>query len=150
MSQEKVDRYKERKRNRKAIEAKKKREVLLTKLCAGLLVLALVFDLGCLAIFKYAGFVVENLNALGLSLPMPEIALPIGISFFTFQILSYIVDVYRGKVVVQRSFWLFLLYVSLCTQLIAGPIVRYADVEQQMADRKTDPGGDGHYHHLHE
>lgn len=104
-----------------------------------LLVLALVFDLGCLAIFKYAGFVVENLNALGLSLPMPEIALPIGISFFTFQILSYIVDVYRGKVVVQRSFWLFLLYVSLFPQLIAGPIVRYADVEQQMADRKTDP-----------
>ena len=103
-----------------------------------LLVLALVFDLGCLAVFKYAGFLIENLNALGLSIPVPQIALPIGISFFTFQILSYVVDVYWGKVGVQRSFALFLLYVSLFPQLIAGPIVRYADVEQQMARRRTD------------
>ena len=104
-----------------------------------LLALAVVFDLGCLAVFKYAGFLVENLNTLaGLSIPVPQIALPIGISFFTFQILSYVVDVYRERVAVQRSFWLFLLYVSLFPQLIAGPIVRYSDVEKQMARRRTD------------
>lgn len=104
-----------------------------------LLALAVAFDLGCLAVFKYAGFLVENLNTLaGLSIPVPQIALPIGISFFTFQILSYVVDVYRERVAVQRSFWLFLLYVSLFPQLIAGPIVRYSDVEKQMARRRTD------------
>lgn len=104
-----------------------------------LLSLTLIFDLGCLAVFKYAGFFVENLNALcGLSVPVPQIALPIGISFFTFQILSYVVDVYRGNVGVQRSFGLFLLYVSLFPQLIAGPIVRYSDVEKGMANRTTD------------
>ena len=102
------------------------------------LVCAIVFDLGCLAVFKYAGFLVENLNALaGLSLPVPKIALPIGISFYTFQILSYIVDVYRGSVGVQHSYPRFLLYVSLFPQLIAGPIVRYSDVEKDMSARKT-------------
>ena len=104
------------------------------------LVFAIVFDLGCLAVFKYAGFLVENLNALaGLSLPVPKIALPIGISFYTFQILSYIVDVYRGSVGVQHSYPRFLLYVSLFPQLIAGPIVRYSDVEKEMSARKTEP-----------
>lgn len=104
------------------------------------LVCAIVFDLGCLAVFKYAGFLVENLNALaGLSLPVPKIALPIGISFYTFQILSYIVDVYRGSVGVQHSYPRFLLYVSLFPQLIAGPIVRYSDVEKEMSARKTEP-----------
>ena len=97
------------------------------------LVLALVLDLGCLAVFKYTGFVVENLNALfGASIPVPVIALPIGISFYTFQALSYTVDVWRGDVPAQRSFAKFLLYISLFPQLIAGPIVRYADVAAQI------------------
>ena len=104
------------------------------------LIAALVFDLGCLAIFKYAGFLTENLNALtGMQLPVPQIALPIGISFYTFQILSYVVDVYRGNVRVQVSYPRFLLYVSLFPQLIAGPIVRYADVEKELADRRSEP-----------
>ena len=104
------------------------------------LIAALVFDLGCLALFKYAGFLTENLNALtGAQLPVPQIALPIGISFYTFQILSYVVDVYRGSVGVQTSYARFLLYVSLFSQLIAGPIVRYADVEKELTDRRCTP-----------
>lgn len=85
------------------------------------LILALVLDLGCLAVFKYAGFFVENLNAVfGASIPVPQIALPIGISFYTFQALSYTVDVWRGDVPAQRSFAKLLLYISLFPQLIAG------------------------------
>ena len=102
------------------------------------LVLAVIVNLGCLAVFKYAGFLVENINALfGASLPVPQIPLPIGISFYTFQALTYVIDVYRGQVGVQRSYWRFLLYVSLFPQLIAGPIVRYSDVEQQIEARKV-------------
>ena len=101
------------------------------------LVLALVLDLGCLAVFKYTGFVVENLNALfGASIPVPVIALPIGISFYTFQALSYTVDVWRGDVPAQRSFAKFLLYISLFPQLIAGPIVRYSDIEAELHTRR--------------
>ncbi len=104
--------------------------------------LAVVFDLGCLIVFKYTGFLVENLNALcALSLPVPQIALPIGISFYTFQILSYVVDVKRGSVAVQRSFARFLLYVTLFPQLIAGPIVRYSDVEAELSDRTVSAQG---------
>lgn len=103
------------------------------------LVLAVVVDLGCLAVFKYAGFFVENLNALcGLNLAVPQIALPIGISFYTFQALSYVVDVWREDVPAQRSFGKFLLYISLFPQLIAGPIVRYADVAAQIDERRFD------------
>ena len=101
--------------------------------------LAVVFDLSCLVVFKYAGFLVENFHALfSLSLPVPQIALPIGISFYTFQILSYVVDVKRGSVAVQHSFARFLLYVTLFPQLIAGPIVRYSDVEAELSDRTVD------------
>ena len=103
-----------------------------------LIVLAVVFDLGCLALFKYTGFLAENLNALlHLSVPVPQIALPIGISFYTFQALTYTIDVWRAEVPVQKSFFRFLLYVSLFPQLIAGPIVRYADVEQQLENRSA-------------
>ena len=103
------------------------------------LILALVLDLGCLAVFKYAGFFVENLNAVfGASIPVPQIALPIGISFYTFQALSYTVDVWRGDVPAQRSFAKLLLYISLFPQLIAGPIVRYADVAGQIDARSFD------------
>ena len=103
------------------------------------LILALVLDLGCLAVFKYAGFFMENLNAVfGASIPVPQIALPIGISFYTFQALSYTVDVWRGDVPAQRSFAKLLLYISLFPQLIAGPIVRYSDVAAQIDDRQFD------------
>ena len=101
-----------------------------------LMVLSVVFNLGLLGYFKYAGFLVENINHLGLSLKVPEIILPIGISFYTFQTLSYVIDVYRGHVQVQRSYLNLLLYVSLFPQLIAGPIVRYSDIEPQVSDRK--------------
>ena len=100
------------------------------------LILALVLDLGCLAVFKYAGFFVENLNALfRISLTVPQIPLPIGISFYTFQALSYTVDVWRGDVPAQRSFAKLLLYISLFPQLVAGPIVRYEDVAHEVRSR---------------
>ena len=99
---------------------------------------SLVFSLGMLGIFKYLGFFVENLNViLPVDLPVPKIKLPIGISFYTFQILSYIIDCYWGKVKVQKSYFRFLLYVSLFPQLIAGPIVRYSVVEKEIDGRKT-------------
>jgi alginate O-acetyltransferase complex protein AlgI len=113
--------------------------LLETKREKKLLTLAIVLDLACLAVFKYTGFFVRNLNALGLGLPVPKITLPIGISFYTFQALSYIIDVWRGKVKAQKSFWRFLLYVSLFPKLVMGPIVRYADVEPQLERREIKP-----------
>ncbi len=101
-----------------------------------LLAASVVLNLGLLGYFKYAGFLVENLNHLGLSLKVPDVVLPIGISFYTFQTLSYVIDVYRGQVSVQRSYRDFLLYVSLFPQLIAGPIVRYSEIEPQIAARR--------------
>ena len=101
-----------------------------------LLVLSVGGSLGCLIFFKYADFLLQTLNSLaGLSLPLPGIALPIGISFYTFQLLSYSVDVYRGEVRAQRSFIDLGAYIAMFPQLIAGPIVRYADVEQQLRRR---------------
>ncbi len=100
--------------------------------------IGVAYGLVSLGFFKYSGFLVSNLNGLlGLSIPVPEIALPIGISFYTFQTMTYTIDVYRGEVQVQRSYRDFLLYVSLFAQLIAGPIVRYSEIEPQLADRKT-------------
>lgn len=100
--------------------------------------LALVISLGLLAVFKYSGFVVENLNMIfPFDIPAPTFTLPIGISFYTFQIISYIMDAYWGKVKVQRNYFRFLLYVSMFPQLVAGPIVRYSVVEQEMGARKT-------------
>ena len=99
------------------------------------LILSLVTSLGLLGWFKYADFAVENLNALGLKLALPGIALPIGISFYTFQILSYTIDVYRGDVESQKNIVDFGAYVSMFPQLIAGPIVRYADVARQLKSR---------------
>jgi len=104
------------------------------------LVLAVVTNLGVLAFFKYTGFVIETLNVLPLvNIPVPKISMPIGISFFTFQALSYVIDVYRGDTPVQRSFPRLLLYVSLFPQLIAGPIVRYKDIEDQLDDMHVKP-----------
>ena len=90
---------------------------------------ASVLGLGLLGWFKYSGFLVETINMLGTSIPVPEITLPIGISFFTFQGLSYVVDVYRGDTGVQRNPLKIALYISLFPQLIAGPIVRYKTIE---------------------
>ncbi|MBR6740283.1 MAG: MBOAT family protein [Clostridia bacterium] len=102
------------------------------------LVVSVVLNLGMLGFFKYAGFILENLSALTrLNLPMWQIALPIGISFYTFQSMTYTIDVYRGDAAVQRSFYKLLLYISMFPQLIAGPIVRYADVSVQIEQRKT-------------
>ena len=99
------------------------------------LVLSVAVSLGLLGWFKYADFAVNALNALGLNLPLPHVALPIGISFYTFQILSYTIDVYRGDALPQRSPVDFGAYVSMFPQLIAGPIVRYSDVARQLKHR---------------
>ena len=109
-----------------------------TKWAKAGLIFALVVDIGLLVLFKYAGFFVSNVNALfGSSIDFAGFALPLGISFYTFQILSYVIDVYRGETVGQRSFSKLLLYVSLFPQLVAGPIVRYVDVETQIAERSV-------------
>lgn len=101
---------------------------------------AVVLNLGLLAVFKYSGMFVSSLNAVaGLSLPVPQIALPIGISFFTFQALSYVIDVYRGTVERQKNYFYVLLYISFFPQLIAGPIVKYRDISDRLADRRQDP-----------
>lgn len=103
------------------------------------LTLDVMVNLGLLLYFKYAGMAVRTFNFIaGADVPVPEIALPIGISFFTFQALSYVIDVYRGEVEVQRSWFTIALYVSFFPQLIAGPIVKYKDVNRQISDRKID------------
>lgn len=100
------------------------------------LILAVTISLSLLGIFKYSGFLIENINAvLPLSLPVPQFSLPIGISFYTFQMISYIVDVYRGDVKAQPSFLRFIMYVSMYFQLVAGPIVRYSDVAWEIDHR---------------
>lgn len=97
---------------------------------------ATILFLGALGYFKYADFFIGNFNRLtGLSIPLLKIALPIGISFYTFQILSYVIDVYRGDVKAQKNPIILGTYVSLFPQLIAGPIVRYSDVEKQLITR---------------
>ena len=101
------------------------------------LVVGLVCDLGLLAVFKYLGFLMENVNWIfHLSLPVPQIVLPIGISFFTFQAISYIIDVYRGDGRVQKSLMNVCLYISFFPQLIAGPIVRYQTFDDQITTRR--------------
>lgn len=97
---------------------------------------SVVTSLGLLAYFKYADFFIANFNAVfGLSVPLLRIALPIGISFYTFQLLSYTIDVYRGHVAAQRNFITLAAYIALFPQLIAGPIVRYTDVAAQLTNR---------------
>ena len=111
-----------------------------TSLMKAALLASLTFDLGMLGVFKYSGFLVENLNlATGLSLPVPQFVLPIGISFYTFQTISYVVDVYRGNVPAQKQYYKYLMYLSSYHQLVAGPIVRYSDVAAEIEDRHTTP-----------
>ena len=101
-----------------------------------LVTVSVVVCLASLGYFKYADFFIENFNALtGLSVPLLRIALPIGISFYTFQILSYTVDVYRGDVPAQKNPVSLAAYVTMFPQLIAGPIVRYSDIEKQLNNR---------------
>ena len=102
------------------------------------LLLAIAAGVGLLSVFKYADFFIGSFNAaVGTSIPLLRLALPIGISFYTFQCMSYAVDVYRGKARPQKNLITFGAYVALFPQLIAGPIVRYADVEGQLAERKV-------------
>ena len=102
------------------------------------LAVSLIVNLGLLSTFKYSGFIVDNLNRLfGTGFLVPRFNLPLGISFYTFQTLSYTIDMYRDKVKVQRSFLNFMCYVTMFPQLVAGPIVRYSEIESEMSDRKV-------------
>lgn len=102
------------------------------------LVSSLVLNLGLLATFKYMGFFIDNINAIfHIHIPFQGFNLPLGISFYTFQTLSYTIDMYRGEVKVQKNPISFLCYVSMFPQLVAGPIVRYSDIETQINDRKV-------------
>lgn len=103
------------------------------------LISAVIANLVILCIFKYSGFFLTTLNGIfGISLPVPDIPLPIGISFFTFQALSYVIDVYREEVEVQKNYGKLLLYISFFPQLIAGPIVRYKDIAREIDNRSAD------------
>ena len=107
-----------------------------------LLILAVILNLGVLYYFKYLNFTIENINALfRLSIPAVDVTMPIGISFFTFQAMSYVIDVYRGRADVQRDPLDLGLYISCFPQLIAGPIVRYNSIAEQIQERHTSPEG---------
>lgn len=102
------------------------------------LVIAIVSNLSILGVYKYLGFFTETLNFIfNVTIPVVKLSMPIGISFFTFQTMSYVIDVYRGDADVQKSFFRLLLYVSFFPQLVAGPIVRYKDIEMQLSDRQV-------------
>ena len=99
-----------------------------------------VLNLSTLALFKYVPWLVSLINsAAGLSLPMPALTIPVGISFYTFQILSYVIDVERGKVPAQHNYINLFLYISLFPQLIAGPIVKYGDIAAEIENRTVTP-----------
>ena len=104
-----------------------------------ILTLSIIGNLGILIAFKYGGFIWENINYfIPLSFPKPTNTLPIGISFYTFQTVSYTIDVYRGEVKAQKNVINFLMFVSLFHQLVAGPIVRYQTIETEMENRRFD------------
>ncbi len=106
------------------------------------LISAITANLAVLAFFKYASFFAENINLLlHTQLPYYQYGLPLGISFYTFQAICYVVDVYRGEMSCQKSFPKLLLYISLFPQLVAGPIVRYKDIAQQIDQRVITPAG---------
>lgn len=99
---------------------------------------SITVNLSLLGLFKYSPLVVESMNAvLGAEIPVPQFALPIGISFYSFQALSYVIDVYRGQVPAQKSYYKLLMYVSLYPQLVAGPIVRYSDIAAEIDNRQV-------------
>ncbi len=106
-----------------------------------LLICSVAMNLGLLAIFKYSSFFIENLNALfNAGIPNPRLPLPIGISFYTFQSMSYTIDLYQRKIQVQKNFVNFGAYVTMFPQIVAGPIVRYADVAGELKDRAITVG----------
>lgn len=114
-------------------EAKKTKKIFL--------VLSVIFNLGILFCFKYLNFTADIINGIfNTGIHIGEIVLPIGISFFTFQAMSYVIDVYRGTTEVQRNPFYLGLYISFFPQLIAGPIVRYSTIEKQIVNRSTTPG----------
>jgi len=113
------------------IETKKQKKLYL--------ILALIYNIGQLLIFKYTDFFIENINNIfNSNLNYLYIVMPIGISFFTFQTLSYVIDVYNGKEKSSKNLLDFMTYVSLFPQLVAGPIVRYTDIANELVERKTD------------
>ena len=104
------------------------------------LIVTVVINLGLLGFFKYTDFLIGAIDSLtGLGLGLLRIALPIGISFYTFQTLSYTIDVYWGNVRVQKNPIDFAMFVTFFPQLIAGPIVRYSDIENELSGRKENP-----------
>lgn len=104
-----------------------------------LLIISLIFNIGLLFIFKYLDFTILNINNLfNIDIKLFNLTLPIGISFYTFQILSYVVDVYNKKVKVQKSFLMLSTYIAFFPQLIAGPIVRYETIEKELTKRVDD------------
>lgn len=104
-----------------------------------ILAIAVVINIGLLVVFKYLDMMVQTVNQLsGSEIPLVGLALPIGISFFTFQALSYVIDVYRREVEPQKNLWNVMLYISFFPQLIAGPIVKYHDIQEQIDNRNTD------------
>jgi alginate O-acetyltransferase complex protein AlgI len=106
------------------------------------LILSVSLNIFVLFFFKYTGFLIENLNLLsGWTVQAPDIYLPVGISFYTFKAISYVVDIYRGKVPAQKSHWKFLLYISLFHHLVAGPIIRYEDIANDIDCREETPEG---------
>lgn len=101
-----------------------------------IMIAAVIVNIGMLAVFKYSSFIIQNINAVfKTAIPDPQLPLPIGISFYTFQSMSYVIDLYRKEIKVQKNIVNFAAYVSLFPQLIAGPIVRYSDVEHEINER---------------
>ena len=113
---------------------KKKKKAKIRKIT---FIISIITILASLLYFKYTNFFIENINGIfKTSINVKKIILPIGISFYTFQILSYVIDLYRGKIKVQKNFFNLSLYISFFPQLIAGPIVRYETIEEQLHERK--------------
>lgn len=107
------------------------------KIAKGVFLNSIIINLGILGFFKYYKFIIFNINSItGLNLPIFDIPLPVGISFYTFQTMSYVIDVYLGKVKVQKSIISFGTYITMFPQLIAGPIVKYGDIADQLDKRK--------------
>ena len=103
---------------------------------------SICINLSILAFFKYADFAIASVNGLfGTQFAQPGMHLPVGISFYTFQTMSYVIDLYRGEVKAEHSYIAYLTYVSMFPQLVAGPIVRFADIQEQLHDRKISFGG---------
>lgn len=101
------------------------------------LILSIIINISLLVVFKYSGFLLANLNNLGLNINSIDLPLPLGISFFTFQTMSYSIDVYRGNIKYEKNFINFMTYVSMFPQLVAGPIVRYSDISKELKKRKV-------------